>query len=372
MKSYRAGFLRQQYQYKSFTPTLLPRQLVLDDPELLYLVTEASRHLGELNAYSLMIPNINLYIHMHVAKEATQSSRIEGTQTNFDEALLEEAHISPEKRDDWKEVQNYTHAMNYAIARLEELPLSMRLLKETHRLLMDGARGEKKLPGETRQSQNWIGGSSLKDAFFIPPHHEEVPELLADLEKFWHDEGILIPPLVKTALSHYQFETIHPFLDGNGRIGRLLITLSLIDKRILHHPVLYLSDFFERNKGAYYDSLTVVRSSHDIGQWLRFFMMGVIETSKKGHQTFVQILDLKRQTDLVAPKLGKKAPLFFEYLYRHPIVSVNDVAQRLEMSVPGANSLVERFVQAGYLEEWTGNKRNRSFSFKNYLRIFSE
>jgi Fic family protein len=370
MKSFKAGTYKQQFQYQSFSPTKLPRQFIIDEPSLAYLITEAGRHLGELNAFSTLIPNIDLFIHMHVAKEATQSSRIEGTQTEFDEALMNEAQISPEKRDDWREVQNYTRAMNHAIERLRDLPLSMRLMRETHAILLAGTRGEHKLPGEVRTSQNWIGGSSLKDAFFIPPHHDELPELLSDLELFWHDENILLHALVKTALSHYQFETIHPFPDGNGRIGRLLITLLLMDAKILNHPVLYLSDFFERNKGSYYNSLTVVRASHDISQWLRFFMTGVIETSTKAKGTFTKIMALKQETDQRGSSIGKKAPDLFATLYRHPIISVAEVAEALGMSGPGANSLVERMVKEGYLVEWTGNKRNRSFAFDSYLKIF--
>ncbi|MFP5489888.1 MAG: Fic family protein [Bacteriovoracia bacterium] len=370
MKTFNSGSYKQQFKYKSFSPSFLPKNLIIEDPALNLLVAEASRHLGELNALSQMVPNVDLFIHMHVMKEATQSSRIEGTQTGFDEALMEEEQILPEKRDDWREIQNYTLAMNHAIARLNELPLSMRLVKETHKTLMTAARGESKLPGEVRSSQNWIGGSSLTDAFFIPPHKDELSNLLSNLEDFWHDENIVLAPLIKAALSHYQFETIHPFLDGNGRIGRLLITLYLLDKKILKYPVLYLSDFFERNKGSYYDSLTVVRSSHDIGQWLRFFMTGVIETSQKGKTTFEKILSLKAKTDQEGTRLGKKSPELFQYLYRHPVTNVNSVASNLNMSIPGANNLIERFTNEKYLVEWTGHKRNRSFTFEPYLKIF--
>lgn len=373
MQSFRSGNWVQQFQYKSFSPTKLNKDWLFDDPDILIALDEANRLLGELNAYSKIIPDVDFFIKMHVVKEATESSRIEGTKTEFDEALMEEDEIDPEKRDDWKEVHNYTLAMNYSIEQLHYLPLSMRLLKETHKILLTDSRGMYKNPGEIRTSQNWIGGSSLKDAFFIPPHQDEVQELLSDLEKFWHNEFLKIPELIKAAIGHYQFETIHPFLDGNGRIGRLLITLCLIDKKLLEKPVLYLSDFFSRNKGAYYDALTLVRHSNDLRHWLLFFLRGVIETAQKARETFTKIMQLRHECDSKIVGLGKRASKARDLIlimYSRPIMDLNTMAKFLESSHQTCSALAKSLEELEILVEITGYRRNRMYAFKPYLEIF--
>ncbi|WP_201767561.1 Fic family protein [Sediminibacterium sp. C3] len=271
ISSFKSGKLQQRLEYKSFEPTLINEEWHLDNDAVALLLSQADQKLGELNAFSQLIPDVDFFIKMHVVKEGTKSSRIEGTQTNIDEAIQKEEFIQPEKKDDWQEVQNYVEAMNTAITELQQLPLSNRLLKNAHKIILQGVRGKHKQPGEFRISQNWIGGSSLADAKFIPPHQEGVLEYMSDLEQFIHSDKTNLPHLIKIAILHYQFETIHPFLDGNGRIGRLLITLYLVSTGLLVKPTLYLSDFFEKNKEHYYDNLTIVRTKDDLVQWLKFF-----------------------------------------------------------------------------------------------------
>ena len=373
LEAFKAGHWAARYQYKSFEPEPVNHEWTWDDPTVNTLLEQATRALGELNAFSLIVPDIDLFIEMHVVKEAQTSSRIEGTQTGLDEALMPEEQISPEKRDDWREVRNYIDAVNTAVEELKRLPLSSRLLKQTHAILMRGVRGEHKQPGEFRSSQNWIGGSSPADAVFVPPHHESVSDLMTDLEKFWHNEEILVPHLVRTAISHYQFETIHPFLDGNGRIGRLMIPLYLISKGLLAKPSLYLSDFFERNRASYYDALMRVRTSDDLVHWVRFFLNGVLQTATKGRDTFQQILSLRTEVERAVLGLGKRAGRAREalnLLYRRPVVDASDLERGLGISTPTANALIKSLIEKEILVEITGQQRGRIYAFQRYLNLF--
>lgn len=375
MNSFHSGNRVRQGSYRSFQPTPINRAWDVNDMSVVELLSQADRQLGRLDMYSEYVPNIDLFISMHVMKEATQSSRIEGTQTRIEEALLDREDVPSEKRDDWEEVQNYIAAMDLAIAGLDELPFSSRLIRRTHEVLMRGVRGEKKDPGHFRTSQNWIGGASLSDATFIPPVHTTIPELMGDLEKFVHNQDVQLPDLLKVALVHYQFETIHPFLDGNGRVGRLLIPLYLVDRKILRRPVLYLSDFLERNRSLYYDNLMRVRDSNDLAHWFKFFLTGVIETARSGIATLDAILQLQKDVDSLLEPLGARAEnarKVVRRLYMRPLTDAARVAEDTGLSMPASYDLIRRMEDVGILTEITGAKRGRRYLFLEYMRLFTE
>ncbi len=376
LDTYRAGEYRKGYQYNYFLPSMVNDDWQWTSPAINQLLEKAAVKLGELNAFSRLVPDIDLFIRLHVTKEAVLSSRIEGTQTNMDEALLPEAEITPERRNDWKEVNNYILALNAAISELQTLPISSRLIRQTHAILMDSVRGEHKAPGEFRSTQNWIGGASLADATFIPPSQEHVPELMGDLEKFLNNDELQIPALIRIAIAHYQFETIHPFLDGNGRIGRLLITLYLVAIGVLDKPLLYLSAFFEKNKSLYYDNLTFVRTRNDMQQWLKYFLVGVAETATQASDTLGRILQLKVSTEkTIGENFGRRAPsayLLLNHLFKEPVISVDAAVKVMKTTYRPANALVAMLQQHNILKEITGQTRNRLFVFAPYLRIFDE
>jgi len=372
---YKAGKYKLHKGYKPFIPSLINSEFEWRTTELDMLLQDANACTGKLNAYSDLIPDIDFFIKMYAVKEATTSNRIEGTRTTFDEAVSPKENISPERRDDWQEVQNYILALNSAIKGLEKLPLSIRLLKESHKILLQGVRGKNKCPGEIRKSQNWIGGSSLQDAYFIPPEPNDLPELLTDLEKFLHNEDLMIPDLIKAGIAHYQFETIHPFLDGNGRVGRLLIILYLVEKKLLNRPVLYISDFFEKHRSSYYDALSLVKTSNNLEQWLKFFLKGVIDTAESSISTFDKITKLRKDCEAKVISISQKPQRRLELLtllYSKPALSVKDVCKAFDISSPAGNKLVKDFVEVGILQEKTGLKRNRYFVFEEYLKVFRD
>jgi len=374
LEGYRAGRYETQLEYKSFVPEPIHHEWIIADPEILQLLGEADRALGELNAFAQLIPDIDFFIRAYVAKEATQSSRIEGTRTNIDDAFKDADDIDPEERDDWAEVQNYIQAINYAIERLQTLPLSNRLLRETHAILMQGVRGDHKRTGEFRVSQNWIG-VSLKNAVFIPPPHEYVPELMSDMERFLHDDEIKIPPLIRIAIAHYQFETIHPFLDGNGRLGRLMISLFLASESLLLKPALYLSDYFERHKTAYIDHLMAVRDGNHMRAWLVFFLRGIEETARGSTAVFREILALKERIEReVMPRFSKRrqdnVQTLMRHLYARPVIDVKYVTKLIASSPNTASALINDLVAHDVLVEITGQRRNRLFMFHEYIALF--
>lgn len=366
MKSFSAGKFINQGYYKSFQPNPINKKWQVDDMQLLNLLSKADRSLGRLDMYSQYV-NIELYMRMLIAKEATQSTRIEGTRTNIEDAFLEKEEIAGEKLDDWQEVQNYINAMNKAIIQLHKLPFSSRLIKQAHKLLLQGVRGE------YRTSQNWIGGASINDAVFIPPVHTSIPELMSDIEYFANDELNPLPDLLKIGIIHYQFETIHPFLDGNGRVGRLLISLYLVNKGILKKPILYLSDFFERNRMLYYDNLMRVRTHNDIDQWLKFFLTGIIEISKKGVETFDSIFQLQRKLENKIQSFGARSNdtrKIIDFLWTQPIVDASRITKLIKKSKATSYKLLDILEQSGILKEITGGQRNQLYVFADYLKLF--
>lgn len=359
--------------YSAFTPTLINRKWQVDDPTLLSKLGRADRFIGRLDAFSEIV-DIDLYVRMHVTKEATLSAKIEGTQTSFQEALMEREEIAVERRDDWEEVNNYVEAINYAVGSLQELPLSSRLIKKTHAILMRGVRGATKAPGTFRRSQNWIGGSGPTSAAFVPPPHQEVDGLMGDLEKLANDPENPLPELLKIALIHYQFETIHPFLDGNGRLGRLLIPLFLVDKEMLNRPILYLSAYFERHRKVYYEKLTAVRTDGDLLGWFHFFLDGIIETTKDGVDTFQKISALERSLPDRLKPLGKRraasALQLLAHMMKQPIISPGDVSGLIGSSPVTGYNLVRQLVSLNILREVPFSGRGKRFAYGEYLDLF--
>jgi Fic family protein len=373
MNSYKSGTWIKRDGYRSFEPSLINRPWRIDEPRVLEALSRADRQLGRLDMFSEYVPNLDLFVQMHVTKEATQSSKIEDTHTEIEEAILPEEEVAVERRDDWREVNNYIRAMHEAVDGLKRLPFSNRLLCDAHAVLMEGVRGDKKTPGEFRRSQNWIGGSNPGNARFVPPVHENVPELMGDLELFAHNPELHLPPLIKAGIMHYQFETIHPYLDGNGRIGRLMIPLFLLSQGILKQPVLYLSDYLERHRDEYYDRLSRTRSENDLYGWLHFFLDGITETAKHGVETFDRILKFQdhweKEIHSWKPQ-GTAGLVLFRHLFTHTWVNAQQVAEAAAVSLPTAYKLIERFLENKLLREITGAKRDRIFLFEPYLQLF--
>jgi Fic family protein len=378
--SSRAGqYITQPTGYRAFIPAPLPP----DPPvkitgDLQLLLSQADRALGRLDGSIQTLPHPDLFVYMYVRKEAVLSSQIEGTQSSLEDVLAAEAKIlAPDRPKDVDEVVNYVRAMNHGLSRLAELPVSVRLIREIHAELLQGVRGSHRAAGELRTSQNWIGpgGCTLHEAIFIPPPPHEVSQKLAELEKFLHtDTGL--PLLIEIGLAHAQFETIHPFLDGNGRVGRLLITFLLCERRALYKPVLYLSYFFKQHRQQYYEQLQSVRDAGTWEQWLTFFLRGVVEVSGQATDTARRILTLREEhRRAITESLGRAAGnghRVLEHLYEHPIISVNEVQSLIGTTYPAANDLVGRMVDIGILREFTGQARNRKFIYQSYIQLFHD
>lgn len=365
--------LTGDFRYKAFIPNKLPFDISMD-VDLQSLLSRADLALGRLDGVADILPDVDFFILMYVRKEATLSSQIEGTQATFVDVLKAEAKIEDsEIHKDVEEILNYISTVNFGIYKSQQLPLSLRLIKEMHKELLKGVRGETKTPGDFRTSQNWVGGVSIQTATYVPPPATYVLDLMGNIEDYLHDKSP-VPVLIKTGLVHAQFETVHPFLDGNGRMGRLLLTYYLCEQDVLRDPLLYLSDFFKTNKSIYYDKLNDYRQKDDIEGWLKFFLEGVIETSQKAVETARRIIRLREGTYQKIAGMGRsseKAMLLLRRLFKVPIVRVKDVEKIVSVENPNALSLVSKFVAKGILYEITGKQRNRVYSFKDYIDIFN-
>lgn len=375
----RAGIYKNnlsgEMAYKSFIPSVLPPNPPIElDKDIVDILVKANKQLALLEGISSRIPNIHLFISMYVRKEALMSSQIEGTQATLEDVLdpmLEENTNRPVG-----DVVNYIKATNYAINKLKELPLCNRLIKEAHKVLLSGVRGENKSPGEFRHSQNWIGaaGCNLQNARYIPPSVEDMIQAMSDLEKYINGDDEL-DVLIRTALIHYQFETIHPFLDGNGRIGRLLITLFLMEKKVLSTPALYISYFLKRNRIEYYDRMNEVRLKGNYEQWIKFFLEAVYESAKDAVETIDKLTSLHDNYCLKIKGLGRRAKnamRVFEYLESNPIIEIQKTAKKLDIAFNTMSSIVKDLTSIGVLEQTSTQSRNRTFAYKEYLEILKE
>jgi Fic family protein len=368
--------IAQSEGYRAFIPAPLPPDPPLAfDAQLATVLARAGTALGRLDGVAATLPNPDLFVAMYVRREAVLSSQIEGTQSTLEDVLAYE--IDPQRPNlprDIDEVVNYIGAMKYGLARLDSLPLSLRLLREIHGRLMTGTRGGNKSPGEFRQSQNWIGGvRSLVDATFVPPPPHDMLTALGNLELFLHDSGGL-DPLIVAALAHAQFETIHPFLDGNGRIGRLLITFLLCHERVLQRPVLYLSHYLKQHRASYYDRLMAVRLAGDWEGWLRFFLTGIAEVAREAEQTARQVVQLREdiRQRAQAAKMSATAFRLLDHLFQRPFINVNAARDHLGVSYVAANGLIGELCDLGVLNEMTGGSRNRVFRFGPYTDLFAD
>ena len=375
----RAGKYRTNFsgeaEYMSFVPAPLPPDPAIEiDSDMIKMLVKANNSIASLESIAKTIPNMELFISMYVRKEALMSSQIEGTQATLEDVF--DPMITYNTNRNVVDVVNYVKATEYAIKRLNSLPLCNRLIKEAHAVLMDGVRGQEKSPGEFRHSQNWIGGngSTLKNARYIPPHQDDMIEAMSDLEKYMNEDDIL-DALIRAALIHYQFETIHSFLDGNGRIGRLLITLFLMEKKILTTPALYISYFLKKNRIEYYDRMTEVRSKGNYEQWIKFFLMAIDESAQNAIDTIDELNKLSSKNEKIIENMGrayKNTIQVFKYLESNPIIDIGKTAEVLDISFNTVSAAVKRLVEAGILVKTENASRNRAFAYEEYLNILRQ
>ena len=375
LEEYNSGDYEQQAGYKAFIPSKINKQWVWKSTKVNILLEKATLELGGLNSYSELITDIDVYIQMHINVEANKSSKIEGTKTTIEEDLSPIQDLDPEKQKDAQEVQNYLVALQYGVDQINsgKLPMSSRLMREIHKRLMQSVRGEHKTPGEYRTSQNWIGGSMPSLAMYVPPPHLQIPDLIADLERFIHNEDINIPQLIRIAMIHYQFESIHPFLDGNGRTGRILIPLLLLHSKMLYKPCFYISDYFETHRTEYYDALNRVRLQNDMVSWIMFFLEASIVTAQSAKMKFKNALKFVNKTNLIASKISGtigNVQSILNAFYKKPVQTPSDLAQSLSISTQTVNRILDSLSEHKIIQEGTGNVRNRIYIMKKYLDIF--
>ena len=362
--------LSGEAEYKSFRPTPLPVEINMD-AEMITLLTDATKALATLDTLSSYIPNMNLFVSMYVRKEALLSSQIEGTQATLEDVL--DPLIEKNANQNVADVINYIKATEFALERLNSLPLCNRLIKETHEVLMKDVRGQEKNPGEFRYSQNWIGsaGSTLKNARYIPPNPEDMKQAMSDLEKYINSDDEL-DLLIQAALIHYQFETIHPFLDGNGRVGRLLITLFLMEKKRLNTPALYISYYLKNNRIEYYDRMSEVRNKNNYEQWIKFFLRAIKESSEDAVETINNLSELHDKNVAIIEKMGrasKTAKEIFDYLEKNPIIDIKKTSEELSLAFSTVSASVKRLEECGILVQTNNASRNRVFAYEDYLGI---
>jgi len=373
IEKFKAGEYRNHKDFRSFIPSPINVDWIWSDRQLNHLLAEANKALGGLNMYAELLPDIDTYIMMHIVTEANKSNRIEGTHTSIEEDMMPLDDLDPEKRDDGREVRNYINALNLGIRRIveDDFPFSSRLLKELHKVLMDGVRGKHKTPGEFRRSQNFLGGTMPSNAVFVPPAVIDVKDALTDFEKFAHRDDEL-PELVRISLLHYQFETIHPFLDGNGRIGRLMIPLYLLSKKELSKPGFYISDYFEQHRTEYYDSLQNVRIKNDLLGWVCFFLKASAYTAKTAKDKFAKaVLLVNDYTERLAVKKStESAFLVLKTMYKHPVSTVSHLVYLTKLTAPTVRSAIRILESKNIVQELTHGKRNRVYFLHEYLEVF--
>ena len=375
LEDFSAGSFEKQTGFQSFIPSNINKQWQWKTPKINALLETANLELGGLKSYSDMIPNIDLYIWMHIKVEANKSSRIEGTHTTLEEDMLPIQDLNPEKRDDAREVQNYIRALQHGVNRIsvDKFPISSRLIKEIHKELLQGARGKNKTPGEYRTSQNWIGGSMPSNAMYVPPSHIYIPELITGLEQFIHNDTIMVPQLIRIAMIHYQFESIHPFLDGNGRTGRILVPLLLLNSEMLVKPCFYISDYFETHRTEYYDALNRVRLGNDMIGWISFFLEASISTARSARIKFGNAMSFVEETNRVSSKItgsSENVRSILDCFYKKPVQSSPELSSLLHISKQTVNRILTSMSEEGIIQENTGNTRNKIFIMNRYLDIF--